>query len=160
MWKSNLLPPVMWTQQHLIFFRPKIYPLIWQIYRYSLWLFAPVCAIFIFLPKHTMSPIRTVVKKEGMRDVEAIKCLPWFGQHHWRQTKGELWMELSFPGGSDGKESACRAGDPGLIPGLGRSPGGGNGNPFQYSWLGNPMDRGAWWATVHGVTKSWTWISD
>ena len=95
-----------------------------------------------------------------MRDVEAIKYLPWFGQHHWRQTKGELRMELSLPGGSDGKELACRAGDLGLIPGSGRSPGGGNGNPFQYSWLGNPMDRGAWWATVHGVTKSSTWISD
>ena len=53
-----------------------------------------------------------------------------------------------------------RWGDLGLTPGSGRSPGGGNGNPFQYSWLGNPMDRGAWWATVHGVTKSSTWISD
>ena len=55
---------------------------------------------------------------------------------------------------SVGKESACNAGDPGLIPGLGRSPGEGNGNPFQYSCLGNPIDRGAWRATVHGVTKS------
>ena len=45
--------------------------------------------------------------------------------------------------------------DVGLIPGSGRSPGGGNGNPLQYSGLGNPMDRGAWWATVNGVTKSW-----
>ena len=46
------------------------------------------------------------------------------------------------------------------IPGLGRSPGEGNGNPLQYSCLENPMDRGAWWATVHGVAKSWTWLSD
>ena len=61
--------------------------------------------------------------------------------------------ELGFPGGSDGKESACNAGDLGLIPGLGRSPGEGNGNPLQYSCLGNLMDRGAWRATVHGVTK-------
>ena len=52
-----------------------------------------------------------------------------------------------------GKESACRAGDAGSIPGLGRSPGERNGNPFQYSCLGNPMDRGAWWATVHGVSR-------
>ena len=52
--------------------------------------------------------------------------------------------------GSDGKESACNAGDPGSIPGLGRSPGEGNGNPLQYSRLENPMDRGAWQATVHG----------
>ena len=51
------------------------------------------------------------------------------------------------------------AGDVGSIPGSGRSPGEGNGNPFQYSCLGNPIDRGAWWATVHGVTKSWTWFS-
>ena len=61
-----------------------------------------------------------------------------------------------FPGGSDSKESACNAGDPGSIPGLGRSPGEGNGNPRQYSCLENFMDRGAWWATVHGVAKSQT----
>ena len=57
---------------------------------------------------------------------------------------------------SDGTESACNAGGPGLIPGLGRSPGEGNGNPLQYSCLENSMDRGAWRATVHGVTKSQT----
>ena len=56
-----------------------------------------------------------------------------------------------FPGGSDSKESARKAGDLGLIPGLGRSPGGARGNTLQYSCLENPMDRGAWWATVHGV---------
>ena len=61
---------------------------------------------------------------------------------------------MGFPGGSDGKESACNAGDLGLIPGLGRSPGEGNGNPLQYSCLESPMDRGAWWATVHGVIES------
>ena len=53
-----------------------------------------------------------------------------------------------------GKESACNAGDVGLIPGSGRSPGGGHGNPFRYSCLENPLDRGAWWATVHRVAKS------
>ena len=63
---------------------------------------------------------------------------------------------MGFPGGSDGKESACNVGDPGLIPELGRSPGKGNGNPLQYSCLENSTDRGAWLATVHGVTKSWT----
>jgi len=57
--------------------------------------------------------------------------------------------------GSDGKESACNAGDPSLIPGMGRSPGEGNGHPLQYSYLENSMDRGAWWATIHGVAKSW-----
>ena len=63
---------------------------------------------------------------------------------------------LGFPCSSVGKESACNAGDSGLIPGLGRSPGGGNGNPLQYSYLGNQMDRGAWWTIVHGIAKSKT----
>ena len=63
---------------------------------------------------------------------------------------------MGFPSGLDSKESACNAGDPDSIPGLGRFLGEGNGNPFQYSCLQNPMDREAWWATVHGVTKSWT----
>ena len=67
---------------------------------------------------------------------------------------------LGFPGGPDGKESTCNAGDPGLIPGSGRSPGEGNSNPLQYSCLGNPMDRGAWWPIVHGVTETWTQLSD
>ena len=66
----------------------------------------------------------------------------------------------SFPGGSVGKESACNAGDLGSIPGSGRSPGEGNANPLQYSCLGNPMDRGAWRATVCGFTKSQTRLSD
>ena len=65
-----------------------------------------------------------------------------------------------FSGGSDGKESACNAGDLGLIPGSERPPGEANGNPIQYSCLGNPMDGGGWWATVHGVTKSRTQLSD
>ena len=117
---------------------------------------------------------------------------------------------MSFPGGSDGKESTCSAGDLGSFPGSGKSPeegngyplqysclensvnreawqaadhgvtirheqpilyyvythspsfcspGGGNGNPLQYSYLGNPMDRGAWWATVHRVARNWTRVS-
>ena len=65
-----------------------------------------------------------------------------------------------FPGGSDSKESACNAGDLGLIPGSGRSPGEGNGNTLQYSCLDNFMDRETWWATVHGVTESRTWLSN
>ena len=60
---------------------------------------------------------------------------------------------MGFPGGSDGKESACNAGDLGSILGSGRSPGEGNCNPLQYSCLGNYMDGGSWWATVHGVAK-------
>ena len=56
---------------------------------------------------------------------------------------------------SVGKESTCSAGNPGSIPGLGRSPGEGNGNPLEYPYLENLMDRGAWWAAVHGVPKNW-----
>ena len=69
---------------------------------------------------------------------------------------------LGFPDVSAGKESTCSAGDTGdagLIPGCGKSPRGGNGNPLQYSCLKNPVDRGPWWATVHGVSKSRTQLS-
>ena len=65
-----------------------------------------------------------------------------------------------FPCSSGGKESACSAGDPGSVPGLGRSPGEGNGNPLQYPCLENLTDRGAWWAAIHGVAKSPAWLSD
>ena len=64
---------------------------------------------------------------------------------------------MSIPGRSDGKESACIAGatrDPGSVPGLGRSPGEGDGNPLQFSCFGKPMYRGTWSATVHGITKN------
>ena len=70
-------------------------------------------------------------------------------------------LHWGFPGGSVGKNppaNAGDAGDEGSIRGSGRSPGGGNGNPLQYSCLENPTDRGAWWAAVHGVAKSWTWL--
>ena len=67
---------------------------------------------------------------------------------------------LGFPGGSDGKESACNAGDLGSIPGLGKFLGEGKDNPLQYSGLENSVDRGTWQATVYGVTKSQTRLSD
>ena len=67
-----------------------------------------------------------------------------------KQQSKQPW---GFPGGSDSKESACKAGDGGSVPGAGRSPGDGNGYPLQYSCLENSMDRGAWWATVHGVAE-------
>ena len=71
------------------------------------------------------------------------------------------WMLLSFPGGSDSKESTCNAGDLGSIPGSGRCPGEGSGYPLQYSCLENPMDRGSWQSTVHGIIKSGTteWLN-
>ena len=66
-----------------------------------------------------------------------------------------LWLNnIPLPSGSNGKISTCNTGDRGLIPESGRSPGEGNGNPLQYSCLENSMNRGTWWATVHGVTKS------
>ena len=65
-------------------------------------------------------------------------------------------LHISFPGGSHGKESSCNAGDLGSIPESGRSPREGNGNPLHYSCLENPMDGGAWWATVPRITKSQT----
>ena len=63
---------------------------------------------------------------------------------------------MGFPGDSDGKESACKAGDPGSNPVSGKFPGEGNGYPLQYSFLENSMDRGAWWAAVRGIAKSQT----
>ena len=78
-------------------------------------------------------------------------------KHYFSQIfKENVWC---IPFASDGKESACSAGDPASIPRLGRSPGEGNGYPLWYSCLGNPMDRGAWQATVHGVIKSRTQLS-
>ena len=68
-------------------------------------------------------------------------------------------INLGFPGGSDGKQSACNAGDLGFIPGFGEFPGEGNGNPLQYSCLENSMDRGAWWAIIHRL-QSWTQLSN
>ena len=67
---------------------------------------------------------------------------------------------MGFPGGSRGKESPCNAEDPSLVPGLGRSPGEGNGYPLQYSCLENSMDREAWQDTVHGIEKTQTQLSD
>ena len=80
----------------------------------------------------------------------------WFGKIPWRRDRLPVMVFLGFPGGSEGIESTCNAGDLGLIPGLGRSPRGGHGNPRQYSCLENPTDGGVWWATVRGVTKSQT----
>ena len=69
------------------------------------------------------------------------------------ENSSNLTMSVGFPDGSEVKNPAANAGDLGSIPGSGRSPGEGSGNPLQYSCLGNPMDRGAWQVTVHGVAK-------
>ena len=78
----------------------------------------------------------------------------------WRSGRLPTPVFLGFPGGTDGEESTCNVGILGSIPGLGKSPGGGHGNPLQYSFLRIPMDRGAWRATVHGVAKSRIRLSD
>ena len=79
---------------------------------------------------------------------------------HGRFKKITFPTQRGFPGGSDGKESTCSVGDPGLTPGSGKCPGEGNGYPLQYSCLENPRDGGTWKATVHGVSKSQTRLSD
>ena len=86
--------------------------------------------------------------------VPSMKQLGLLEKIVWDQTG------LGFPGSSDSKESACNVGELGSIPGLGRFPGGRHGNPSRYSFLENPRDRGAWWATVHGVTKTEIQLSD
>ena len=88
-----------------------------------------------------------------------VHRLDWF-QVWWEAhlLHKELLSKEDFSGGSNGKQSACNAGDPGSIPGSGRSTGEGNGNPLWYSCLENPMDRGACWATVHRVSKSQMWL--
>ena len=92
------------------------------------------------------SYIRTTFWRESCKSEKV-------NQRHSRERRG-------FPSSVDGKASAWNEGDLGLIPGSGRSPGEGNGNPLQYSCLENSMDRRAWWATVHGVVKSQTRLSD
>ena len=72
----------------------------------------------------------------------------------------DLWLSVGFPGVLGAKNLPTKAGNMGSIPGLGRSPGEGNDNPFQYSCLENSMDKGVWWATVHGVAKSEKRLSD
>ena len=87
-----------------------------------------------------------------MTRVDLVSKLFWYNLACWSRINFVLlWVCWDT-----GKEFACSAGDLSLIPGLGRSPGGGHGNPLQYSCLENPMDRGAWQATVYGVAKSWT----
>ena len=87
-------------------------------------------------------------------------CVCWVSAKNSPELRSVLCSTSSLPGGSDGKESTLNAGDPGSILESGKSPGEGHGNPLAYSCLENSMDRGALWATVHGVAKSWTRLSD
>ena len=114
----------------------------------GVWLSATICLLRRkFLSQTTFFPRASVTvsgRKSGFREIRN-KCL--------------LYPPVDFPGGSDNKESANNERELGLIPGLGRSPGEGNGNSLQYSCLENSLDRGAWRATVHRVAKSRTWLS-
>ena len=103
------------------------------------------------------TPVFLPGKSHGQRSLGGFR--PW-GRKESDTTERLNWTE---PGASldwDGKKSACNAGDVGSIPGSGKLPGEGNGNPLQYSCLENPMDRGAWGATVHRVAKNWTQLSN
>ena len=82
------------------------------------------------------------------------------GAGDWKDVYSSSKPPVGFPDGSDSEESACNVGNLGSIPGLGKSPGVGNGNPLQYFGLENSMDRRAWWATVHVVAKSQTLLND
>ena len=84
----------------------------------------------------------------------------WIGKISWKSDRLPTTVFLGFPGGLDGKESACNVGDLGSIPGLGRPPEGGHSSPLKYSCLENAHGQGAWQAKVHNIAKSQTWLSD
>ena len=105
----------------------------------------------------TLQELVTQVRSESF----LVLSLPKNQSSDFKCMKTNVSGYSGFPGSSAGKESTCNAGDLGLIPELGRSPGRGQGNPLQYSCLENPMERGAWCATtVHRVTKRWTGLSN
>ena len=107
-----------------------------------------------------VSPIAGRLFGSSHQEADRILASRILRQSRGSATMQDLWPTErpigNLPGGSDGQESACQVGDLGSIPGSGRSPGEGNGYSLQYSCLGNPVDRGAWWATIHGVAKSQT----
>ena len=106
-----------------------------------------------------MEKEKEFVKEKGEQAIADSKLWPDLWEGSLRSHHTGTLKKQGFPGGSEGKESACNSGDTGLIPGLGRSPGESNGNTLQYSRLENSMYRGAWWATAHGVTKSRTQLN-
>ena len=120
-----------------------------------------VCVLFCLCMAGTLFRVCTGVR-EGCTSKTSVEkhnrmplCMRWTASRG--KVSSEAFVtELGFSGGLDGKEIACSMGDPASIPGSGRFPEEGNGNPLQYSCLENPMDRGAWQATAHGVAKSWT----
>ena len=118
------------------------------------------CSYFPHYRKHLEYKYYTIQEYTHQGTSLAVQWLRLFRFHRMEVPVQSLVGGLGgFPGGSNGKESACNAEDSGSIPWLGRSPGERNGYPLQYSCLENAKDRGAWWATVNGVTKSRTWLS-
>ena len=107
--------------------------------------------------------VRNVIERKGNESEQRFTALPQGVTvlPRWETVDSQLLCQRrGFPGGSDSKEYTSNVRDWGSIPGSGRSPGEGHGNPLQYSCLENPKDREAWWARVHRVTKSWTRLSD
>ena len=100
------------------------------------------------------------IDKESACNAGDPSLIPGLERFPWRRDRLPTPVLMGFPGGSDSKEYACNVGVLGSISGLGRSPGERHGNPLQYSCLENPMNREAWQATVYGVAKSWTRLSD
>ena len=117
----------------------------------------PQCRVFIVIFRHVLDRLFKKLKLDWKHLEKYTESANFLGLccSHTVATRALSMgiVQMGFPDGSDGKESACNAGDPGLIPGLGRSPGVGNRNPLQYSCLENLMDRGAWRAAVHGVPE-------
>ena len=107
---------------------------------------------------HMVKHLRQEIKKLKSMRKYALENSTQYMFFFPRSTEICILIDIVFPGGSAGKESPCNGGDPGSIPGLGRSSGEGNGYPLQSSRMENSMDRGVWWATVHGVAKSQTWL--
>ena len=139
----------------VIFFKCKI--LIWfhlQFFSHSLPKFP---FIFLTILKRAVVSPCLINWLSRFFSISIICCFLW---HLFILLCHLVCLGLSFPGGSDSKESTCRAGDSASISWLGRFPGEGNGNALQYSCLENSMDKGAWWAKVPGVTKCWTGLCD
>ena len=107
---------------------------------------------FLYKPRNSKDCLRSLGARKEAWNRFSLQSLRK-NQHCQHLDLGFLASRMGFSHSSVGKESACSAGDLGLIPELERSPGEGNGNPLQYSYLENPMDRGTWQATVHGVTR-------
>ena len=122
------------------------------------WLFRILGELLAYQKWFSNSNLAQLVKSKDDNQIKGIF------QRHWKDIDNIFdqgaTLNKGLPGGSVDKESFCNAGDLGVIPGWGRSPGEGNDNPLQYSCLENPMDRGVRWATVHGVTKSWTRLTE